>query len=84
MNRYSAVKIGGYLTINGFVMCYVAMYVAMLGMLAGTSDPYVKFKVGGRLLYKSRTIYRDLNPVWDESFTVPIEDPFQAVHIKVP
>ncbi|XP_077295551.1 multiple C2 domain and transmembrane region protein [Arctopsyche grandis] len=49
----------------------------------GTSDPYVKFKVGGRLLYKSRTIYRDLNPVWDESFTVPIEDPFQAVHIKV-
>ncbi|XP_068083885.1 multiple C2 and transmembrane domain-containing protein isoform X1 [Anabrus simplex] len=49
----------------------------------GTSDPYVKFKVGGRLLYKSRTIYRDLNPVWDETFVIPIEDPFMPVHIKV-
>ncbi|GLV39850.1 Multiple C2 domain and transmembrane region protein [Carabus blaptoides fortunei] len=49
----------------------------------GTSDPYVKFKSGGRLVYKSRTVYRDLNPVWDESFTVPIEDPFVPIHIKV-
>ncbi|XP_033608246.1 multiple C2 and transmembrane domain-containing protein isoform X2 [Cryptotermes secundus] len=49
----------------------------------GTSDPYVKFKVGGQLLYKSKTIYRDLNPIWDESFTLPIEDPFMPVHIKV-
>ncbi|XP_071053382.1 multiple C2 and transmembrane domain-containing protein isoform X3 [Onthophagus taurus] len=49
----------------------------------GTSDPYVKFKVGGRLVYKSRTVYRDLNPVWDESFTVPIEDPFIPIQIKV-
>ncbi|KAJ9576044.1 hypothetical protein L9F63_007144, partial [Diploptera punctata] len=48
-----------------------------------TSDPYVKFKVGGRLLYKSKTIYRELNPVWDETFTLPIEDPFMPVHIKV-
>ncbi|XP_071444418.1 multiple C2 and transmembrane domain-containing protein isoform X1 [Hetaerina americana] len=49
----------------------------------GTSDPYVKFKVGGRLLYKSKTIYRDLNPTWDESFVLPIEDPFQPIHVKV-
>ncbi|XP_053619972.1 multiple C2 and transmembrane domain-containing protein isoform X2 [Plodia interpunctella] len=49
----------------------------------GTSDPYVKFKAGGRLLHKSKIVYRDLNPVWDEVFTVPIEDPFQAVQIKV-
>ncbi|CAG9813194.1 unnamed protein product [Phaedon cochleariae] len=47
------------------------------------SDPYVKFKCGGRLVYKSRTVYRDLNPVWDESFTVPIEDPFIPISIKV-
>ncbi|XP_049881228.1 multiple C2 and transmembrane domain-containing protein isoform X3 [Pectinophora gossypiella] len=53
------------------------------GLLSGTSDPYVKFKVGGRLLHKSRIVYRDLNPVWDECFTVPIEDPFQPVQIKV-
>lgn len=50
---------------------------------AGTSDPYVKFKVGGRLMHKSRTIARDLNPVWDESFTLAIEDPFQPIQLKV-
>ncbi|CAH2058517.1 unnamed protein product, partial [Iphiclides podalirius] len=49
----------------------------------GTSDPYVKFKAGGRLLHKSRIVYRDLNPVWDECFTVPIEDPFVPVQLKV-
>ncbi|XP_054740886.1 multiple C2 and transmembrane domain-containing protein isoform X1 [Anastrepha obliqua] len=49
----------------------------------GLSDPYVKFKVGGRLLHKSRTIHRDLNPVWDEVFIVPIEDPFLPINIKV-
>ncbi|CAH0552190.1 unnamed protein product [Brassicogethes aeneus] len=49
----------------------------------GLSDPYVKFKCGGRLVYKSRTVYRDLNPLWDESFTVPIEDPFLPISIKV-
>ncbi|XP_072160586.1 multiple C2 and transmembrane domain-containing protein isoform X2 [Bemisia tabaci] len=50
---------------------------------SGTSDPYVKFKVNGRLMYKSKTIYRDLNPQWDESFTLPVEDVFTPVHIKV-
>ncbi|XP_017460634.1 PREDICTED: multiple C2 and transmembrane domain-containing protein 1-like, partial [Rhagoletis zephyria] len=49
----------------------------------GLSDPYVKFKVGGRLLHKSRTIHRDLNPVWDEVFIVPIEDPFLPINVKV-
>lgn len=49
----------------------------------GTSDPYVKFKMNGRLLYKSRTVHRDLNPKWDETFVLPIEDPFQPVCIKV-
>lgn len=50
---------------------------------SGTSDPYVKFKMNGRLLHKSKTVYRDLNPVWDETFVVPIEDPFQQINIKV-
>ncbi|XP_017839144.1 multiple C2 and transmembrane domain-containing protein isoform X2 [Drosophila busckii] len=49
----------------------------------GLSDPYVKFKVGGRLLHKSRTIHRELNPVWDEVFIVPVEDPFQPIIVKV-
>lgn len=54
----------------------------LLGV-SGTSDPYVKFKVGGRLLYKSKTVHKDLNPVWDETFVVPVEDPFQPIVIKV-
>ncbi|XP_049543863.1 multiple C2 and transmembrane domain-containing protein [Anopheles darlingi] len=50
---------------------------------SGTSDPYVKFKIGGRLLYKSKTVHKDLNPIWDETFVVPVEDPFQPIIIKV-
>ncbi|XP_046427273.1 multiple C2 and transmembrane domain-containing protein isoform X3 [Neodiprion fabricii] len=49
----------------------------------GSSDPYVKIKSSGRLLYKSRTVHRDLNPTWDESVTLPIEDPFQLLTFKV-
>lgn len=51
--------------------------------VSGASDPYVKVKSGGRLLHKSRTVHRDLNPVWDESVTLPIEDPFQPLTFKV-
>ncbi|XP_051162976.1 multiple C2 and transmembrane domain-containing protein isoform X1 [Leptopilina boulardi] len=49
----------------------------------GASDPYVKIKSAGRLLHKTRTVHRDLNPTWDESITLPIEDPFQTINIKV-
>ncbi|XP_063988122.1 multiple C2 and transmembrane domain-containing protein isoform X1 [Diachasmimorpha longicaudata] len=49
----------------------------------GASDPYVKIKCSGRLLHKSRTVHRELNPIWDESVTLPIEDPFQPLNIKV-
>lgn len=52
-------------------------------LCSGASDPYVKIKSCGRLLHKSRTVLRDLNPVWDESITLPIEDPFQPLNIKV-
>lgn len=61
-----------------FSFAYVWVYVCI-----GTSDPYVKFKLNGRLLYKSKTVHKDLNPVWDETFIVPIEDPFQSIQIKV-
>lgn len=49
----------------------------------GASDPYVKFKIGGRLLHKSKTVHRELNPIWDEVFVAPIEDPFKPITIKV-
>ena len=33
----------------------------------GTSDPYVKFRLGDQK-YRSKTIMKDLNPKWDEAF----------------
>ncbi|CAG7817684.1 unnamed protein product [Allacma fusca] len=50
---------------------------------SGSSDPYVKVKIGDKLHYKSKTIYRDLNPIWDESFVLPINDLSQSVIFKV-
>jgi hypothetical protein len=49
----------------------------------GTSDPYVKFSLKGKLVHKSKTVYKDLNPVWDEQFVVPVEDPYLPLQIKV-
>lgn len=49
----------------------------------GTSDPYVKFKLDGKTLYKSKVVYKNLNPVWNESFTFPIRSLEQIVFIKV-
>ncbi|XP_076444244.1 multiple C2 and transmembrane domain-containing protein 1-like [Babylonia areolata] len=49
----------------------------------GTSDPYVKFKVGGKQVFKSRTIYKNLNPRWDEAFSIPVEDVQRPVQVKV-
>ncbi|ELT94467.1 hypothetical protein CAPTEDRAFT_227763 [Capitella teleta] len=49
----------------------------------GTSDPYVKFKIGNRQVYKSRTIFKNLNPKWEEKFTIPIEDPFRPISLRV-
>ena len=33
--------------------------------------------------HKSKTVYKDLNPVWDERFVIPVEDPFVPIDIKV-
>uniref|UniRef100_A0ABM5EWV6 Multiple C2 and transmembrane domain-containing protein 2 isoform X1 n=2 Tax=Pogona vitticeps TaxID=103695 RepID=A0ABM5EWV6_9SAUR len=49
----------------------------------GTSDPYVKFKLCGKTLYKSRVIYKNLNPVWDETVVLPIQSLEQKLCVKV-
>ncbi|KAI2807989.1 Multiple C2 and transmembrane domain-containing protein 2 [Blomia tropicalis] len=49
----------------------------------GTSDPYVKFKVGNQIIHKSRIIFKTLNPNWDEYFVIPVDDIFEPILIKV-
>lgn len=49
----------------------------------GTSDPYVKFKLDGKTFYKSKVVYKDLNPTWNETFSLPVKDLNQKLHIKV-
>ncbi|XP_053933803.1 multiple C2 and transmembrane domain-containing protein 2 isoform X1 [Cuculus canorus] len=49
----------------------------------GTSDPYVKFKVNGKTLYKSKVVYKNLNPVWDETVVLPVQTLDQKLWIEV-
>ncbi|XP_068586449.1 multiple C2 and transmembrane domain-containing protein 2-like isoform X2 [Cebidichthys violaceus] len=49
----------------------------------GTSDPYVKFKLDGKTFYKSKVVYKDLNPTWNETFSLPVKDLTQKLYIKV-
>ncbi|KAG8145195.1 hypothetical protein E2320_013557, partial [Naja naja] len=48
-----------------------------------TSDPYVKFKLNGKTLYKSKVVYKNLNPVWDETVVLPIQSLDQKLWVKV-
>ncbi|KAH3839143.1 hypothetical protein DPMN_112567, partial [Dreissena polymorpha] len=49
----------------------------------GTSDPYVKFKCGNKQLYKSRIVYKNLNPNWDERFSIPVDNVLRPIQVKV-
>ncbi|XP_065703730.1 multiple C2 and transmembrane domain-containing protein 2 isoform X1 [Patagioenas fasciata] len=49
----------------------------------GTSDPYVKFQLNGKTLYKSKVVYKNLNPVWDETVVLPVQTLDQKLWIKV-
>ncbi|XP_072321157.1 multiple C2 and transmembrane domain-containing protein 2-like [Eucyclogobius newberryi] len=49
----------------------------------GTSDPYVKFKLDGKTFYKSKVVYKNLNPLWNETFSIPVKDLNQKIYIKV-
>lgn len=52
-------------------------------MFEGTSDPFVKFKMEGKTFYKSKVVYKDLNPTWNETFSLPVKDLSQKMYIKV-
>ncbi|XP_029952381.1 multiple C2 and transmembrane domain-containing protein 2 [Salarias fasciatus] len=50
---------------------------------SGTSDPYVKFKLEGKQFYKSKVVYKNLNPRWNESFSHPLRDREHKVEVRV-
>ncbi|XP_051849721.1 multiple C2 and transmembrane domain-containing protein 1 isoform X3 [Antechinus flavipes] len=49
----------------------------------GTSDPYVKFKIGGKEVFRSKIIHKNLNPVWEEKACILIDQPREPLYIKV-
>ncbi|OTF76619.1 multiple C2 and transmembrane domain-containing protein 1-like [Euroglyphus maynei] len=49
----------------------------------GTSDPYVKFMFANKVIHKSRTKYKTLNPIWDEYFVLPVDDICEPMILKV-
>lgn len=57
-----------------FFLCY---------FLVGTSDPYVKFKVAGKEVFRSKTIHKNLNPVWDERVSLLVETLRDPLYVKV-
>lgn len=51
--------------------------------LPGTSDPYVKFKLGRKEVFRSKTVYKNLNPVWEEKVYILIDNLREPLYIKV-
>ncbi|XP_075864305.1 multiple C2 and transmembrane domain-containing protein 1 isoform X4 [Microcebus murinus] len=49
----------------------------------GTSDPYVKFKIGGKEVFRSKTIHKNLNPVWEEKACILVDHLREPLYIKV-
>ncbi|XP_038559565.1 multiple C2 and transmembrane domain-containing protein 1 isoform X3 [Micropterus salmoides] len=49
----------------------------------GTSDPYVKFKIAGKEVFRSKTIHKNLNPVWDERVSLLVETLRDPLYVKV-
>uniref|UniRef100_A0A3P9KGW1 Multiple C2 domains, transmembrane 1a n=1 Tax=Oryzias latipes TaxID=8090 RepID=A0A3P9KGW1_ORYLA len=48
-----------------------------------TSDPYVKFKIAGKEVFRSKTIHKNLNPVWDERICLLVETLRDPLYVKV-
>ncbi|XP_077087757.1 multiple C2 and transmembrane domain-containing protein 1 isoform X9 [Siphateles boraxobius] len=49
----------------------------------GTSDPYVKFKIAGKEVFRSKTIHKNLNPVWEEKVSLLVESLRDPLYVKV-
>ncbi|CCD68502.2 C2 domain-containing protein [Caenorhabditis elegans] len=50
---------------------------------SGSSDPYVKFRYKDNIVYKSGTIFKNLNPSWDEEFQMIVDDVTCPIRLEV-
>uniref|UniRef100_A0A3Q1HBL9 C2 domain-containing protein n=1 Tax=Anabas testudineus TaxID=64144 RepID=A0A3Q1HBL9_ANATE len=57
--------------------------LCFLSLPTGTSDPYVKFKIAGKEVFRSKTIHKNLNPVWDERVSLHVETLRDPLYVKV-
>uniref|UniRef100_A0A672JKG4 Multiple C2 domains, transmembrane 1a n=1 Tax=Salarias fasciatus TaxID=181472 RepID=A0A672JKG4_SALFA len=60
---------------------YIIQYT--LHLSHRTSDPYVKFKIAGKEVFRSKTIHKNLNPVWDERVSLLVETLREPLYVKV-
>ncbi|MBN3299991.1 MCTP1 protein, partial [Amia calva] len=49
----------------------------------GTSDPYVKFKIAGKEVFRSKTIHKNLNPIWEEKVSLLVDSLREPLYVKV-
>ncbi|KAM6961198.1 multiple C2 and transmembrane domain-containing protein 2 [Aplochiton taeniatus] len=50
---------------------------------SGKIDPYVKFKLEGKQIYKSKVVYKNTNPQWNESFSFPLREKEHNVEVRL-
>eukprot|EP01080_Neovahlkampfia_damariscottae_P002967 gene2967-4977_t len=50
--------------------------------ITGSSDPYIIFKTSSNLL-KTTTIYKNLNPIWNEQFNVEVHELSEELEVCV-
>ncbi|KAI9485092.1 C2 domain-containing protein [Zychaea mexicana] len=48
-----------------------------------TSDPYARVRIGGRIVHKTKTIKKTLQPDWNETFLAKISDGKTLLDIKI-
>uniref|UniRef100_A0A7N8X820 Multiple C2 domains, transmembrane 1a n=1 Tax=Mastacembelus armatus TaxID=205130 RepID=A0A7N8X820_9TELE len=51
--------------------------------VAYSNDPYVKFKIAGKEVFRSKTIHKNLNPVWDDRISLHVETLRDPLYVKV-